>query len=82
MVKSKFELPESIFSVTKGLPNKSKKPFRITQNLPINTNKPLQKPLNFLTKILPYAESNTQKYLKMTKWLIIIGLTAITVTFI
>lgn len=81
-MKSKFELPESIFSVTKGLPSKTKKPFHITQNSPINTNAPSKVQLHLLPKISPYTESNTPKYLKMTKWLAIIGLAAITLSFI
>lgn len=80
MMKSKFELPESIFNVTKGLPNKPKRPWPITQNPSVKTNKPLQEQLDFLINSSADTGSNSQKSLKMAKWSIIIAITAIIVS--
>ncbi|MFZ3087825.1 MAG: hypothetical protein WA123_07145, partial [Methylotenera sp.] len=71
MMKSKFELPESIFNVTKGLSNKPKQPWPITRNPSVKT-KPLQEHLDFLIRSPADTESNSPKSLKMAGWVIII----------
>jgi len=76
-MKSKFELPESIFNVTKGLSNKPKQPWPITRNPSVKTNKPLQEQLDFLIRSSADTESNSQKSLKMAEWAIIIAIIAI-----
>jgi len=77
MMKPKFELPESIFNVTKGFPNKYKQPRPITQTPPVKANKPFQEQLNFLINLATVTESNSQKSLKMAGWTIIIVIIAI-----
>lgn len=77
MMKPKFELPESIFNVTKGLPNKYKQPRPITQTPSVKANKPFQEQLNFLISLAAATESNSQKSLKMAGWTIIIVIIAI-----
>jgi len=81
-MKSKFELPESIFNVTKGLPNKPKQPWPITRNPSVKTNKPLQEQLDFLTRSSADTGSNSQKSLKIAEWAIIIAIIAIILSMV
>ncbi len=78
-MKSKFELPESIFYVTKGLPNKPKQPWPNTQTPSVKTNKPLQEQSDSLNRSSANTESYSQKYLKVAKWTIPIAIIAIIV---
>ncbi len=74
---SKFELPESIFNVTKTASNQPEKPSLIPQNPSVKSNVLLQEQLDFLVKSSLESESKSLKALKIAKWANIIALIAI-----
>ncbi|MFA7351372.1 MAG: hypothetical protein WC009_11470 [Methylotenera sp.] len=76
-MKPKFELPESIFSVTKSFPNKPRQINPIPQIKLIPTNKSTPEQLSFFNRVLASYYSDAQRYLRIAKWTLFIAVCAI-----
>lgn len=76
-MKPKFELPESIFSVTKSFPNKPRKISPTPQMKLVTTNKSKPEQLSFFNRVLASYDLDAQRYLRIAKWMLFIVVSAI-----
>jgi hypothetical protein len=76
-MKSKFELPESIFYVTKGLPNKPKKPSHIIETPSVKTKSLLPEKFKLLNSTSTDTETISPKSLTTAKLAILMIIIAI-----
>jgi len=80
-MKSKFELPESIFSVTKSFPSKAKPPVTNTQHQPVDTV-PSRTASDSIDIAFIKKELCTQNVTEIAKWTAVVAIITIAVSAI
>lgn len=80
-MKSKFELPEAIFSVTKSFPNKAKPPMTDTPHQPVDTaSSPTASSVIDIAFIK--KELSSQSVTEIAKWTAVVAIVTIAVSAI
>lgn len=80
-MKSKFELPEAIFSVTKSFPNKARPPVTDTAHRPVD-----ELPSRTVSEVIDIAfikkELSSQNVTEIAKWTAVVAIVTIAVSAI